>query len=255
MNKYNSLKKLRLKLRNNKPSIGSWMQIPSSSIAEILGNQNYDWVAVDLEHGSFSVESLPDIFRALELTNTLPLARLAECSKENCKKALDAGAAGVIAPMIKNQEELKDIIKYSCWPPSGKRGVGFSRANLFGKNFDKYIKEANSPLIIAMIENVESIKNLKEILNVRGLDGILIGPYDLSASLGVTGDFKNKKFKEHIDLIIKECKKKSIPFGFHQVSPSKKELKNLIKRGCTFIPYSIDSVFLTEFSQNPLTVL
>ena len=66
------------------------------------------------------------------------------------------------------------------------------------------------------------------------------------------GDFKNKKFKDHIDLIIKECKKNSIPFGFHQVSPSKKELKNLIKKGCTFIPFSIDAVFLTEFSQNPL---
>ena len=252
MNKFNSLKKLRSKLTNNEPSIGSWMQIPNSSIAEIMGNQNYDWVAVDLEHGSFSVESLPDIFRALELTNTIPLARLADCTKENCKTALDAGAAGVIAPMIKNKEELKDVIKYSCWPPSGKRGVGFSRANLFGKNFDKYIKEANSPLIIAMIENAESIKNLKEILNVKGLDGILIGPYDLSASLGITGDFKNKKFKDHIDLIIKECKKNSIPFGFHQVSPSKKELKNLIKKGCTFIPFSIDAVFLTEFSQNPL---
>ena len=252
MNKYNSLKKLRFKLRNNEPSIGSWMQIPSSSIAEILGNQNYDWIAVDLEHGSFSVESLPDIFRALELTNTIPLARLAECSKENCKSALDAGASGVIVPMIKNKEELKEVIKYSCWPPSGNRGVGFSRANLFGRNFYKYIEEANNPLIIAMIENVDAINNLEDILKVKGLDGILIGPYDLSASLGLTGDFKNKKFSKEIDFIIKKCKENSIPFGFHQVSPSKEELKRLIKKGCTFIPYSIDSVFLLESSINPL---
>ena len=133
------IEQIRQKFINDRPSIGTWQQIPNSSIAEILGQAGYDWVAVDMEHGSISLDQLPDLFRALELGNTLPLARIAESTKNNCKQALDAGAGGIIAPMIENAAKLIEIKDACCWPPSGTRGVGYSRANLFGKYFEDYV--------------------------------------------------------------------------------------------------------------------
>ena len=180
MSRRDNINKIRNLLATNKFSIGSWLQIPHSSVAEILGSSGYDWVAVDLEHGSIGIEQLPDLFRALEIGDTLPLARIAQCSSKDCKQVLDAGAGGVIVPMIENAEQLT-LIRDACrWPPAGKRGVGFSRANLFGKYFESYSKESQKPFLVAMIESVDAVDNLEEILLVIGLDAFLIGPYYLS---------------------------------------------------------------------------
>ena len=130
MNKLQKIKQIRKKLSNGDISIGSWIQLPNASIAEIMGQSGYDWVAVDLEHGAISICLLPDLFRALELGNTLPLARIAQGKEKDCKQALDAGAAGLIIPMVESAEELQKVINFSSWPPFGIRGVGFSRANL-----------------------------------------------------------------------------------------------------------------------------
>ena len=135
MNKLLALKNIRTKLQKDQYSIGSWIQLESPSSAEIMGNCGYDWVAVDLEHGSISISQLPNIFRALELRHTLPLARISEGNENNCKRALDSGAAGVIIPKIETKKQL-EILAQSCkWPPNGNRGVGFSRANLYGEYF------------------------------------------------------------------------------------------------------------------------
>jgi len=245
-------KKVRLKLKNGKPAIGCWIQISNSTTAEIIGDSGYDWVAVDLEHGLINITDLADIFRSLKLNHTLPLARIAFNSEKDCKHALEAGAAGIIVPMINTAKDLKKTLEFSRWPPSGKRGVGFSVANTFGKYFKQYNKFSQNPFIIAMIENVDALDNIDEILSVKGLDGILIGPYDLSASMKITGQFKNRKFKDALKLILEKSKKNAIPCGMHQVDPDKKLLRKLIKDGFTFIPYSTDTVFLRKFSQNPI---
>ena len=106
-----------------------------------MGQAGYDWVAVDMEHGSFGVHQLPGLFRALELGGTLPLARLAQRQTKDCKQVLDAGAGGVIAPMIESASQLEQVRNACRWPPAGLRGVGFSRANLFGKQFESYREE------------------------------------------------------------------------------------------------------------------
>ena len=121
MNRRDNIKKIRNLLATKNFSIGSWLQIPHSSVAETLGNSGYDWVAVDLEHGSIGIEQLPDLFRALELGGTLPLARLAQGGSKDCQQVLDAGAGGVIVPMIENAGQLT-LIRDACrWPPACKR--------------------------------------------------------------------------------------------------------------------------------------
>ncbi len=252
MDKLKSLNKIRSKLAKGDYSLGSWIQLESPSSAEILGNSGYDWIAVDLEHGSISISQIPNIFRSLELRDTLPLARLSEGNSNTCKRALDAGAAGVIIPKIETSDQLQNLIRFCKWPPKGNRGVGFSRANLYGDYFNEYKEEATNPFIVAMIETKNGLKNIKEILSVKGLDAILIGPYDLSASLGKTGDLNNPLVEESIENILKNCIDSSIPAGIHIVNPRIDDLKDKIKAGYRFIAYSIDTVFLNVISKNPL---
>ena len=251
MNRLMAITDIRKKLNNGGVSVGSWMQIPHSSIAEIMGQSNYDWVAVDMEHGAISVHQLPDLFRALELGNTLPLVRLAHGHSKDCKQALDAGAGGVIVPMIKSADQLRKVRDATRWPPSGNRGVAFSRANLFGKNFNEYIKEAEQPLLIAMIEHIDAINELDDILKVDGLDAILIGPYDLSASMNLTAQFDHPEFSKAIRDIKNKSESANIPCGIHVVSPSVDDLKEKIDDNYRFIAYSIDSVILTNFLRKP----
>jgi 2-dehydro-3-deoxyglucarate aldolase len=251
MNRLKSITKIREKLKSGKVSIGSWMQIPHGSVAEILGHAGYDWVAVDLEHGSISTHQLPDLFRALELSGTLPLARLSEANASDCKHSLDAGAGGVIVPMVDSANQLKKIIEHCAWPPTGQRGVGFSRGNLFGKYFDQYNKEAQSPIVIAQIENIRAVENLENILKVPGLDAILIGPYDLSASMGLTGQFEVPEYMDILSNIKKLSKKFNIPYGIHVIQPDSIELQAKITEGYQFIAYSIDSVFLYRGAECP----
>lgn len=251
MNRISKISEVRSKLQSGKFSVGSWMQIPNSSVAEILGQAGYDWIAIDMEHGTFGLQQLPDIFRALELGDTLPIVRLAEGNAKYCKDVLDAGAGGVIVPMVESAEQLNLVRNACCWPPAGTRGVGFSRANLFGKNFIEYNSEAQSPLLVAMIENINALNRLDEILQVKGLDAILIGPYDLSASMGKIGDFDSDEFITAMKQIKKLCDEYNIACGVHIVKPDFNDLKERISQGYRFLPYSIDSVFLLNSSQLP----
>ncbi len=253
MNRTEKIISIRKQLSTNRPSIGSWMQIPNASIAEIMGDAGYQWVAVDMEHGTISNHQLPDLFRALELGGTLPLVRLAQGHPKDCKQALDAGSGGVIVPMIETASELMAVRDACRWPPAGSRGVGFSRANLFGKRFDKYYTEAQAPLLIAMIENIKAVENLEEILSIEGLDAILIGPYDLSASLGHTGQFEDLEFIATMERIRTSCRDSNIPCGVHVVMPDPEELKLRISEGYLFLAYSIDSVMLRSVVSNGVT--
>lgn len=254
MNKFNVIKKIRKKLKANQKSVGSWIQIPNSSLAEIIGQMGFEWVAVDMEHGSISINELPDIFRALELGNTLPIVRLAQGKEKDCKQALDAGASGIIVPMVNDAEELKKIIRYCKWPPAGNRGVAFSRANIFGHKFEDYKKEAQAPLIVAMIENNSALENLEKILSVKGLDAILIGPYDLSASMGIVGEFSNPIFTSAINKILRLSKKLKISAGIHIVEPSELDVKKSLKQGFRFIACAMDTVMIRNSAKNYLSL-
>ena len=252
MNRPARIAEIRQTLAAGGATIGSWIQIPHPSIAEIMAQAGYDWIAVDLEHGTIGVEQLPDLFRALELGDTLPLARVAEATAQNCRQALDAGAGGVILPMIEDAGQLAAVIGHCCWPPAGVRGVGFSRANMFGRRFADYAAEARAPLVVAMIEHRRAIEHLEQIVAVDGLDAILIGPYDLSASLGITGQFDTPAFVATLDRIRAVCDGVRMPCGVHVVEPSVAALQRHLDSGYRFLPFSIDAVFLTSAGARPV---
>lgn len=246
MDRLKKIQEIRDRLGSGGYTVGSWMQIPHPSIAEILGQAGYDWVAVDMEHGAIGAPQLPDLFRALELGGTLPLARIAQGAPKDCKQALDAGAGGIIVPMIESAEQLIKIRDACRWPTAGTRGVGFSRANLFGRHFERYCAEAQAPLLVAMIEHHRAVENLERILAVDGLDAILIGPYDLSASMGLTARFDTPDFKAVMDRICHLCGQHGVPCGTHVVMPQPEILQERIAEGYRFVAYSIDAVFLNK---------
>lgn len=251
MNRAETVRDIRQRLAAGQASIGSWMQIPNASVAEIMGQAGYDWVAVDMEHGAIGVHQLPDLFRAIELGGTLPLARLAIGGSKDCKHALDAGAGGVIIPMVESADQLASVRDACRWPPSGRRGVGFSRANLFGKRFEEYTQEAQAPLLVPMIEHIHAVENLDAICSVEGVDALLIGPYDLSASMGLTGTFDAQAFVQATEEIRAIATQHSIPSGVHVVKPDPALLQRELDSGHRFLAYSLDAVFLNEFSVCP----
>ena len=251
MNKLEKIKKLREKLKKGGISCGTWQQIPHLAISEIIGSQGYDWVAIDQEHGSIDKSQLTTLFVGIESKNTLPFVRLSESNYINAHSALEAGAAGLIFPMINNQMQLSQLINRSQLPPTGSRGVGFSRASLYGKDFESNLKFGQNPFIVAMIESEEAVYNIDEIVKTKGLDAILIGPYDLSASLNETGKFESQKFKYALEKIENACLKNSMPKGIHVVKPSLKEFDRYVKKKFQFIAYSTDALFLLSSSTAP----
>jgi len=246
---------IRKKLKNRQPSVGSWMQIPDLSAAQIMGESGYDWIAVDMEHGAFSRNNLPGMFMAISSGGAAPFARIAEADSVCIKEALDAGAQGLIFPMIETGKQLEKAIRNAHYPPEGNRGIGFCRANMFGKKFSKYFKNSNNPLIIAQIEHKRAVDNLDAILAVKGLDAIMVAPYDLSGSMNITGEFDNPLFIKTLDTIFSKALNSGIAMGVHVVKPDRQQLKEKIDEGYQFIAYGIDAVFLYTASENPAQLL
>lgn len=238
-------KKIKHKIRNNQLSVGTWMQISSPSIGEILARAGYDWVAVDMEHGAFATSELPNIFRAIELGGSQPFVRLAVGLRKDIKSALDSGATGIIIPMIESGAQVREIISEIYYPSKGVRGVGFSRANTYGKYFEDYHGSINDSLtVVAQIEHINAIRNLDDILKVEELDALMIGPYDLSASMGIAGQFEHPDFVAALKEFKEKCKKVNKTIGFHVVKPDVNQLKAKIKEEYKFLAYSIDGTFL-----------
>lgn len=254
---------IRKQLRAGKPVIGSWLQLPSPDVAEIMAKSGYDWLAVDMEHASFGPSILPDIFRAIECGQAAPFARLPVADKVWIKAALEAGAQGLIFPMIESEAQLREAIDLATYPGQdfwrepGKvapayRGVGFCRANNFGKNFEPYRKNiAPEIFIAAQIEHIRAVENIDAILSHKRLDAIMVGPYDLSGSMGLTGQFENPDFQAVMNRIAEACHKNGAVMGAHVVEPNPAALKAEIARGSRFIAYGIDSVFLWKACQRP----
>jgi len=243
---------IKRKLNVGQASVGSWMQIPNASVAEIMGQAGYDWIAVDLEHGHFSPQILPDIFRALEIGNTAPFARIARCDPKDIKQVLDAGARGIIIPMVASASQLTQGIEWAFYPPKGSRGVGYSRANLFGKAFETHQEESlKNTLIVAQIEHIRAVENLDGILQVEGLDAVMVGPYDLSGSMGITGQFEDRRFVDILKKISQKANSHNCPMGLHVVKPVLSDLEKAVREGYQFIAYGIDAVFLWNSAVRP----
>jgi 2-dehydro-3-deoxyglucarate aldolase len=242
---------LREKLSSGLASIGSWMQIANCEVAEIMSLNNFDWISLDLEHGFFNAEKIPNLVRTLELNKVLPFVRIAKNDFSSLRISLESGIIGIIHANVESASQIEQLIKATIYPPNGTRGLGFSRYNSYGEKLHAHLNRFSKIFNVVMIESDTGVKNLVEIFNVEGIDAVLIGPFDLSLSLGVPGEFDNPLYLEKISYIYKTCNEFSIPCGTHIVDPNLKMLKEEIERGGLFIPYTMDSVLLSKYSKIP----
>jgi 2-dehydro-3-deoxyglucarate aldolase len=255
----NESKNIRRELKEGRAVVGTWLQLASPDAAEIMARMGYDWAAVDLEHGAFTRAQLPDIFRALELWGTVPFARVAEAGQARIKEALDSGARGIIYPMIESREQLDRAIDWSLYPGGreygqGRRGVGFCRANAFGLDFAGHTAEnglGQEITLVAQIEHVNALANLDAIFSHPRLDACMVGPYDLSASMGLTGHFEHPDFVAALAEIEARAAARKVARGYHVVQPDPKALKLKIQEGHTFLAYGIDTLFLRVSGGRP----
>lgn len=242
---------LKRKLKNNEVTLGSWVTIGHPSIIEIMASAGFEWLVIDLEHTSIDLSMAHILISTIQANGIKALVRVSKNEEVIIKRVLDMGADGIIVPMIKSRSEALEAINYAKYPPVGERGVGLFRAQKYGLEFEKYKKWVNEELvIIAQIEHYEAVENIEKIITTDGIDGIIIGPYDLSGSMGYPGEYDREDVKDAIAKVLKICKEKNVPSGFHVIESDPSKLQQRIREGCTFLAYSLDFFFLGDCARN-----
>ena len=222
-------------------TIGSWITLAHPAIAEIMASAGFDWLAIDMEHSVITIREAEELIRVIELSGVVPLVRLTSNNSDLIKRVMDAGAHGIIVPMVNSKMEAEQAIHSTKYPPLGFRGVGLARAQGYGTGFETYRDwQSNYATVIVQIEHIEAVRNLREIFSVPGVDGFIIGPYDLTSSMGIPGEFNHPEYLEVMDDIRKIAKEMNVPGGVHIIEPDVEQLKKCLDDGYEFIAYSLD---------------
>ncbi len=241
------MKNLKNKLSKKELTIGSWITLSDPAIAEIMSKSGFDWLAVDMEHSGLSFDQAQGIIRIIDLCNITPFVRVMENNPDLIKRFMDAGAHGVIVPSVNSKSDAEKAVNAVKYPPLGTRGVGLSRAQNYSLDLENYRKwNQENSIVIVQLEHIKAVENLESIMSVNGVDGFIIGLYDLSGSLGYPGNFEHPKVKEALDEIYKKSKKFDYLMGQHIVDPDPQLVLNKIQEGIKFIGFGTDFLFLGE---------
>jgi len=231
------------KLQQGQPTLGGWIMISHPATGELLAQCGFDWVAIDMEHTSVSFETIESIIRSMERYHVISLVRIAGHDPLAISRCLDIGAQGLIVPMVKSGDEARQIVREAKFPPAGRRSACLSRAAGCGvENFRRYYTTFNDEIIIvAMIEHIDAVNNIEEIVTVEGIDALFFGPFDLSGSMGIIGQFDHPDFISAIDKVKQAARKAKMPIGIHVIAPSPDEIRKRAEEGFQFIGCSIDT--------------
>jgi len=248
------LKKNRVKelWREDKAAVGTWLSLGSPIVAEIIANMDFDWVVIDTEHASIDIGTTQSIIQAMLATNTVPIVRVPWNDPALIKRALDAGAYGLVIPMVNSKEEAIRAVQASRYPPVGIRSYGGPRARLYGGT--EYFEHANEEIaIIIQIEHIDAVSHIDEILSVEGIDAFFIGPADLAASMGLQVGLDNNdpRHIEAVNTVLASGKAHHIPGGILVGSPEAANQR--IAQGFLFIGVSSDEGFLRSATSATLS--
>ncbi|QDU08921.1 HpcH/HpaI aldolase family protein [Gimesia aquarii] len=240
----------RSKLKQGELLISPMVTLSCPETAEILSEAGYDWLFFDAEHSTYAASDLQTIIG--RVAHTLPcLVRLAAPDEVLIKKALDLGAAGIIAPQVNTPELAEKIVSYAKYSPQGTRGVGLGRAHGYGFAFDDYLSSANdNTTVVVQAEHIDAVNNIEQIVNVSGVDAVLIGPYDLSASLKKIGEIDHPDVVNAIQHVTEVCQKQNMPLGIFGVTVD--AIKPYIEKGFTLITVGVDTVMLGQAARKML---
>jgi len=234
------INKIKKMMSGGKPVINGWLQIPSTVSAETMAQQGWDSLTIDMQHGLVDYTNALPMLQTISASDVTPLARVNWNEPGQIMKILDAGAYGVICPMVSNKEEAEKFVQACMYPPNGYRSFGPVRGLIYGG--PDYAKHADTELLkFAMIETKEALDKLDEIMSVKGVDGIYIGPADLSLAIGEEPGFdksENTKAYSHILKILEHAKKNNIFAGIHNGTPE--YATKMIEKGFNFVTIGSD---------------
>jgi 2-dehydro-3-deoxyglucarate aldolase len=236
---------LKQKLLKRENTVGSWVTIGHQAIIDILAEAGFEWLTIDMEHTSIDYNEAQVLIGFIQSYGMAALVRVSKNEEVAIKRVLDAGADGVIVPMICSKDDAERAVSYVKYPPEGKRGVGLNRAQRYGFGFNEY-KEwlSEHSVVIAQIEHIDAVKNIEAIISTPGIDGIIIGPYDLSGSLGIPGQYDEPVVKEALEKVEKACIRNKKSMGFHVIEPDGSLVLEKQKAGYNFIAFSTDFLFM-----------
>lgn len=252
------MKNLKQALANNRTVIGTWCNTGSPIVAELLAGCGLDFVCVDAEHSAVDLPQTQQLFQAICSGNPecAPLVRLHGVDFALVKRYLDAGARGVVCPLINTKAEAELLVSATNYPPRGRRGVGFCRANQYGLRVTDEFAVANDEALTAVqIEHIEGVENIDEILSVPGIDAVFIGPYDLTASMGITAQFDHPDYLAARAKILAACQRHQVVAGIHVVQPDTDELVQCATEGYRLLAYSLDITMLIKSATAGVTRL
>ena len=237
-------------------TLGSWITLNHPSIAEIMADAGFDWLCIDMEHSVTDYFEAQQLIMAIQSKGLKALVRVGENNSRIIKRILDAGADGIIVPSVSSREEAIKAVQSVKYPPFGKRGVGLSRAQSYGFGFEFYKDEkAKKIKLIVQIEHIDAVRNLESIIEVDGVDGTFIGPYDLSGSMGKPGRYDDDDVKEALLRYETVAKRYNKLIGFHVIQPNYDLVVEKMNKGYNFIAFSLDILFLGTIAREQMSQL
>ena len=223
---------------------------------KILSDAGFDWLCIDMEHSVTDYAEAQQLILTIQGKGLKAFVRVGENNTRIIKRVLDAGADGIIVPSVNSFKEAKSAVQAVKYPPEGKRGVGLARAQSYGFGFEGYkdVGTKNIKLIL-QIEHINAIDDLDQIIELSGVDGTFIGPYDLSGSLGKPGQWDEPEVQKVIEKYELTAKKYNKLIGYHVIQPDFKLVLNKIEKGYNFIAFSLDSLFLGTIAREQMNKL
>ena len=246
-------KNLKKKLLDKELTVGSWITQGHTGVAEIMARAGFDWLTVDMEHSAITLDLAQELIRVIDLAGNVPLVRVGENAPNLIKRVMDAGARGVIVPMVNTKAEAERAVSAVKYPPLGTRGVGLARAQGYGQAFEQYRNWVSAEsVVVVQIEHIKAVENLEGILAVDGVDAFFVGPYDLSGSLGCPGEFGHKDVEAALKHVLEVSKKLGKIAGFHVIPPEAQALIEKAKAGYRFLGFSLDTLYLATACRDQL---
>jgi 2-keto-3-deoxy-L-rhamnonate aldolase RhmA len=233
----------RTRLKSGERLIAPLLTLSSPPVVELLAEVGFDWLFVDAEHSPLDSAQMQALMQAAGATPCV--VRLPASDEMHVKRALDIGAAGIIAPQINSAGHARQIVQAAKYAPVGQRGLGIARAHRYGLRVREYMQSANDDTaVIVQAEHRDAITDIHDIVRVDGVDGVLIGPYDLSASLGRPGAVDHPDVRDAIRRVRDACREVNIPIGIFGLSAG--AVKPYIEQGFTMIVAGVDTVLLAD---------
>ena len=241
------LNKLRRAIEENGHAVGTFLGVSTPSIVEILGYTGLDFVVIDTEHGPYDTMPVSDLIRASQSRGMAPVARVADVTHKEIQRAVDNGAEGIIIPCLRSMDDFRKAVELCKFPPLGSRGFIKARGSGFGNEewaegtLEEYMHNSNEKvLLLPQCETREALENIEAIVDIEGIDGIFIGPFDLSISMGIPGQFDAPQFRRAVSRVLTACKEAGKLCMIF--TSSVEEAKAYMDQGFDAVANSIDTI-------------